>query len=805
MADETTPVRKAHQFDTSKLAAYLAAAAPSVFSPTRDTLAVRQFKHGQSNPSFYLTIAPANAAGDTRAFVLRKKPPGKLLPGAHAVDREFRIISALHAQGFPVPTPIVYCADPSVIGTEFYLMQFVKGRIFRDPALPNVAPAERRAIYSAMAQTLAQLHSIDWRKAGLESFGKEGNYYERQLSTWSRQYRASATEHNEPMEKLMAWLPEHIPKDGAVVITHGDFRIDNMIFHPTEPRVLAVLDWELSTLGHPLSDLAYNAMTYHIPLGISGMPGLDGASTVDEDGRLSGGIPSENDYTRLYCQARRAAFPVPQWNFFVAFAFFRSAAILQGVYARSLQGNASAENAKQVGLGVMMAAQKGLELAHRAPGNSSSNSTPAPTTPHALKPASSSSASPNVFGYSERTVLLQARVTKFMEEHVYPRERDFFDFLNSAPSRWTVVPFMEELKAKAKREGLWNLFLPSVSGLTQLEYAPLAEIMGRSLIAPEVFNCGAPDTGNMEVLHLYGTAEQKERWLKPLLEGTIRSAFCMTEPAVASSDATNIQCTFRRVGDEYEITGRKWWSSGAGDPRCKVLIVMGVVVDENHKPTSTKAHGRHSMIIVPADAPGFKKIRPLTVFGYDDAPHGHLEVEFDHVRVPVSNILLGEGRGFEIAQGRLGPGRIHHCMRLIGLAERSLEVMLERVTTRVAFGRPLAHQGTILKDIADSRADIDTARLLTLKAAHLIDTRGTKQAMKEIALIKVVAPNAALRVIDRAIQAHGGAGVSQDFPLAHAYASARTLRIADGPDEVHRVTIAKSELGAFIRAKQSKL
>jgi acyl-CoA dehydrogenase len=393
------------------------------------------------------------------------------------------------------------------------------------------------------------------------------------------------------------------------------------------------------------------------------------------------------------------------------------------------------------------------------------------------------------FEPNEKTRALQEKLEAFMREHIYPNEARWHDEIER--DRWKPTRVIEELKPKARAAGLWNLFLPNDengAGLTNLEYAPLCEIMGRSHMAPEVFNCSAPDTGNMEVLARYGTAEQKERWLKPLLAGEIRSCFAMTEPDVASSDATNISSSIRRDGDSYVINGRKWWTSGAGDPRCKIAIFMGKT-----DPTAA-THKQQSMILVPMDTAGVKIVRLLTVYGYDHAPHGHAEILFENVRVPASNMLLGEGRGFEIAQGRLGPGRIHHCMRCIGAAERALELMCKRVQARTAFGKLIAEQGTIRADIAKSRIEIDQARLLTLEAAHRMDTVGNKAARGEIAMIKVVAPNVALAVIDRAVQAHGGAGVSQDTFLASAWAMIRTLRIADGPDEVHIESIAKLEL-----------
>lgn len=394
------------------------------------------------------------------------------------------------------------------------------------------------------------------------------------------------------------------------------------------------------------------------------------------------------------------------------------------------------------------------------------------------------------FEYSDKVKELQERVSAFMDEHVYAAESVYKQQVDEG-DRWSVPPIIEELKAKAKAAGLWNMFLPGSErgfGLSNLEYAPIAELLGRSGIASETFNCSAPDTGNMEVLERYANEEQKKQWMIPLLEGEIRSAFAMTEPAVASSDATNIQASIVRDGDEYVINGRKWWTSGIMDPRCKVLIFMGKT-----NPDAPR-HQQQSQVIVPRDTPGITVERFLPVFGYDDAPHGHGEVNFENVRVPVENLLLGEGRGFEIAQGRLGPGRIHHCMRSIGAAERALEAMCERVENRVAFGKTLAEQGVVMEAIANSRIEIEQCRLLTLKAAYMMDKYDNKVARAEIAMIKVAAPNMALAVADRAIQTHGGGGVSSDFPMARMWASQRTLRLADGPDEVHRVTVAKLEL-----------
>ena len=405
------------------------------------------------------------------------------------------------------------------------------------------------------------------------------------------------------------------------------------------------------------------------------------------------------------------------------------------------------------------------------------------------------------FAYSDKVKALQGKLARFMDAHVYPNERRFHDEVEANRAKgnpWVPTKLIEELKRKARPEGLWNLFLPrsprAPEGLSNLEYAPLCEIMGRVHWAPEVFNCSAPDTGNMETLERYGSEEQKRQWLDPLLSGEIRSAFLMTEPDVASSDAANIQCRIERNGKDYVINGRKWWSSGAGDPRCKLFIVMGKT-----DPGAAK-YAQQSMILVPREAPGVKILRALSLFGYDDAPHGHMDIALENVRVPASNVLLGEGRGFEIAQGRLGPGRIHHCMRLVGVAERALEHMCKRSLERVTFGKPVAERTVTQERIAEARIMIESARLLVLKAAHMMDTVGNKSARAEIAMIKVLAPNVACKVLDWAIQAHGGGGMSEDFPLAYMYAHSRTLRFADGPDEVHRNAVAKLELSKHMPA-----
>uniref|UniRef100_A0A8C0IUG8 Acyl-CoA dehydrogenase family member 10 n=1 Tax=Chelonoidis abingdonii TaxID=106734 RepID=A0A8C0IUG8_CHEAB len=761
---------------------------------TTGPLILRQFSHGQSNPTYYIKF------GD-RHLVLRKKPPGNLLPTAHAVEREYRPVTEI---------PLFQFCHSSIIGTPFYLMEYCSGHIYKDVSLPGLDPGQRRAIYMAMNKVLCKIHRVDLKAAGLEDYGKHGNYVQRQVQTWTKQYRATETHTIPTMERLIEWLPLHLPGNQKTTVVHGDFRLDNLIFHPEGPEVLAVLDWELSTLGDPISDVAYNCMAHYMPSDLDILKGLKDCDVTEL------GIPTAEEYFQMYCEHMGIP-PIENWNFYMAFSFFRVAAILQGVYKRSLTGQASSAAAESSGKQVELMANLAWDFATKEgfrvfkecsaakplarPYSTWTRNgafsrrnyvTMAPSSPAHISKAHLI-LSPD--GLPGRAQDLYHKLRRFMEIHIYPAEQ-VLRVHQVSQSRWTPHPLIEELKDKAKSEGLWNLFLPVESdpevkygaGLTNQEFSHLCELMGTSLFAPEIFNCSPPDTGNMEVLVRYGTEEQKERWLQPLLDGKIRSCFAMTEPQVASSDATNIESSVVEEKGFYILNGHKWWISGALDPRCQLCVFMGKTDPEAQR------HKQQSMLLVPMDTPGITVTRPLSVFGEEDPPAGHGEIFFENVRVPKENILLGPGRGFEIAQGRLGPGRIHHCMRLVGYSERALALMKERVTSRVAFGKPLAEQGTILEDIAKSRAEIEQARLLVLKAALLMDTAGNKAAALEIAMIKMVAPLMALRVIDRAIQAFGAAGLSNDYPLAQFFAWARALRLADGPDEVHRTAVAKLEL-----------
>jgi len=876
--------------------------------------------------------------------VLRKKPPGMTLPSAHAVEREAALFlglgessssSSSSPSSLRVPVPRVLALETSdrPLGTPFYVMEFVAGRVFADPALPGLdeerrgggGGGKRRALYAAAAEALARIHSVDvpssptLSKLLLSSKSNNSgggiNYCARQIQRWERQYLSQAGPGKKrpllpEMIELISFLKSHIPRadasledsGGRPTLVHGDFRIDNLVFDcelllevvvvfffrlfsfastfffspfkkktpklskkDSSPTVLAVLDWELATCGNALADAAYATLPWHLPAGVPALPALP-----PNKNKLPPGLPTEREFREMYFSARERILQASssqrgekgekdarclvrrpserEWSFYVALALFRAAAILAGVGARADEGNAASAGAHAAGgLGVVAAlARRALAVVDGACSSPS----------RSLSPSHSSSG----LDPSPEAAALLSDLREFIREKIIPHEA-VADAHFASAERWSPIPGLEDLKAEAKRKGLWNLWLPRElaervkatlregggertppndgdgdgdgdsddnleallsdstlwgPGLTNLDYAHLAQQMGGTPWCPEVFNCSAPDTGNMEVLARCGDARQQRRFLVPLLRGDIRSCFAMTEPAVASSDATNMEATIRwyvrrkkkggdrskEEGEEDEIVlnGKKWWTSGALDQRCRLCLFMGKDEEEVQTQLPPK-HRRHSIVLVPMPHPGLTVRRALTVFGFDDAPHGHAEVDFNDVRLSLTSstsspVVLGRGRGFEIAQARLGPGRLHHCMRLVGAGERALELASSRARRRKAFGGALADLGGFRADLARARVALDGARLLVLHAAHVLDkARGDARAARgALAAAKVAAPRAASAALDLAIQVHGGAGVSQNTPLAALWAGARTLRLADGPDEVHLGTIAGLEL-----------
>ncbi|KAI0559442.1 Acyl-COA dehydrogenase [Gracilaria domingensis] len=772
----------------------VAALAERGFHPTKSAISVTQFDHGQSNPTYLVTITNVDRKADVFKFVIRSQPKGKLLKGAHRIDREFRVLSALAFSPVPVPQVYGFCEDKSLLGVPFYAMSYVEGRIFKDVSLSEVqSAAERAEVFSEALRVLAALRQVDINRYGLQGLSSTRTLWiDRQLATWYRQYRASRVAHVDytDIELLYRTLKSErnqvtqsdVENGYETGLIHGDFRLDNLVFHKLKPVCLAVLDWELVSLGNPIADLASFLTPYHMPKEASCVPIL--RSMAFNLPRPSG-IPEESDILAQYLKDTRVEKDrvLSELRIYLSFALFKFAAIIYGIQHRIVQGNAASTHATVLVEQVHCFVRGGLDVL----GMSSKLG----------------------FGkYSSSGSLLLSKVISFITQEVAPLEENYLAHIRSS-KRWEPWEPLETLKLKAKDAGLWNFFLPKSLGgaLSAVEYAPIAEMTGRYLFGAEVFNCSAPDTakkltscilydaratGNIELLSRFGNERQKQRWLIPLLNGEIRSCFAMTEPEVASSDATNLSTRIESNGTEYCIRGRKWWASGAMDKRCKVILLIGKGPDDVSK---NAKHKQHSIVLIPMSTPGVRVLRPLMVFGYDDAPHGHAEIEFDNVRVDISEALLHvEGGGFEVAQSRLGGGRLHHCMRLIGCGERALELLINRSRERYAFGQALIKNDAVQQQIGECRCKLEAARGVTLRAASLLDSGNVQETRRLIGVAKVIVPQLISEVVDRAIQVHGGLGVCQDSILSIFFVHARTLRIADGPDEAHLLNLAEMEV-----------